>query len=259
MICNAKTIALGVALLPVVALSAPLRQSVPGQAAHDQAVPGQSRPASPSSAAGLEFPVLMRQNVVAGKTAAGTKIQATLAVATLVRGVVVPQGAIFTGEVTESVAKSATDPSQLALRMDSAEWKDKTQSRSAPVVLALAPKVYLTAWYYPVILRAHQDMSSGLPDLISTPGVGNTGSVRSSPRNPPSPSPQFPPTDENSDKDKVPTPTSDISKYRIQMKDVESTHSSEGAITLISKHSNIKLDRTTTYVLAAGDLLPVSH
>jgi len=249
MISKAETIALGAALLPVVALSAMLSQSVPGQ----------NRPASPPSPAGLEFPVIMRQNVVAGKTAAGTKVQATLAVATLVRGVVVPQGAIFTGEVTESVTKSATDPSQLAIRMDSAEWKDKTQSRAAPTVLALAPKVYLTAWYYPVTLRAHQDMSSGLPDLISNPRVGTTGSVRSSQRNPPSPSPPFPPTDENPDKDKVPVPTSDISKYRIQMKDVESANSSEGTITLTSKHSNIKLDKTTTYVLAAGDLLPVSH
>jgi len=42
----------------------------------------------------------------------------------------------------------------------------------------------------------------------------------------------------------------------VLMKNVESTRSSEGAVILTSQHSNIKLDKSTTYVLAAGDLLP---
>jgi len=46
-----------------------------------------------TSSAGLEFPVIMRQNVAAGKTPVGTKVQAKLVVATLVDGVVVPQDA----------------------------------------------------------------------------------------------------------------------------------------------------------------------
>jgi hypothetical protein len=40
------------------------------------------------------------------------------------------------------------------------------------------------------------------------------------------------------------------------MKNVESDRSSDGAVALTSTHSNIKLDKTTTYVLAVGDLLP---
>src|SRR5271156_5336201 len=91
---------------------------------------------TPAAPAGLEFPAIMRQNVTAGKTPAGTKVEAKLTVATLVNGVVVPQDAILSGEVTESVGKSATDPSRLAIRMDSALWKNK----SAPVELALAPR-----------------------------------------------------------------------------------------------------------------------
>ena len=97
----------------------------------------QRAPAPSSSPAGLEFPVIMRQNVAAGTTPIGTKVQAKLLVATLVDGVVVPRGAILSGEVTESVKKSKTDPSRLAIRMDSAQWKNG----AAPI------KVYLTAWF----------------------------------------------------------------------------------------------------------------
>ena len=38
------------------------------------------------------------------------------------------------------------------------------------------------------------------------------------------------------------------------MKNVESARSNEGAVILISKRATIKLDKTTTYVLTAGDL-----
>ena len=40
------------------------------------------------------------------------------------------------------------------------------------------------------------------------------------------------------------------------MKKIDSVNDSEGAIILTSTHSNIKLDKSTTYVLAATDLLP---
>jgi hypothetical protein len=40
------------------------------------------------------------------------------------------------------------------------------------------------------------------------------------------------------------------------MKNVDSTRTSDGAVTLASKRFNIKIDRLTTYVLATGDLLP---
>jgi hypothetical protein len=42
------------------------------------------------------------------------------------------------------------------------------------------------------------------------------------------------------------------------MENVESTLDNNGALTLTSKRFNIRLDKTTTYVLAAGNSLP-SH
>jgi len=218
-----KTIAVGHVVLTVVLGSAVLLS--------------QPTPAARSLSAGLEFPVIIRQNVAAGKTPVGTKVQAKLAVATLVGGVVVPQGAILSGEVTESVAKSATDPSRLAIRMDSAQWPNG----SVPI------KVYLTAWYYPVATPADQDLSSGLPDAGNNPKLRTAGD-RSGMRNP-----TLPPF---LGSDTGPAPASDISKHRVLMKNVESTRNSDGAVTLTSKRFNIKLDKQTTYVLAAGDLLP---
>jgi hypothetical protein len=112
----------------------------------------QQQPGSSSAAAAaLEFPVVMQQNVIAGKTPVGTKVQAKLTVATMVEGTVVPRNAVFSGEVTESVAKTKTDPSRLAVRMDSLQWKGGSA----------AVKVYLTPWYYPVKSVAGQDLQYG--------------------------------------------------------------------------------------------------
>jgi hypothetical protein len=219
-----KTVVVGDAVLTVVLGSAVLLSQV---------LLSQATPAARSLPAGLEFPVNMRQTVAAGKTPVGTKVQAKLAFATLVGGVVVPQDAIFSGEVTESVAKSATDPSRLAIRMDSAQWAKGT----API------KVYLTAWYYPVATPA--DQASGLPDAGNSPKL-RTGGAYPGMRNPTSP--PF------SGSDPGPAPASDISKHRVLMKNVESMRNPDGAVTLTSKRFNIKLDKHTTYVLSAGDL-----
>src|SRR5215510_1301571 len=94
-----------------------------------------------------EFPVTLKQNVAAGKTPVGTKVEAKLAVATLMNGTVIPRNAVFSGEVIESSAKSDSDPSRLAIRIDSVRWK----SGSSPVA------VYLTNWYYPVRITPAQD------------------------------------------------------------------------------------------------------
>lgn len=40
------------------------------------------------------------------------------------------------------------------------------------------------------------------------------------------------------------------------MKDVESTRQSDGSVVLVSKRSNVKLDKVTTYVLAPDGLIP---
>jgi hypothetical protein len=202
-----------------------------------------------SSQAALELPVTMRQKVAAGKTAVGTKVQAKLAVATLVDGVVIPRDALLSGEVTESVAQSANSASRLAICMDSAQWKNG----AAPIVLSLAPKVYLTAWYYPVAMPTNQDISSGLPAPNYPRPPSGTGTYPG-PRNPTAP--QFPDPDPGRDRDTGLAPPSNISQHRLLMKDVESTRTDEGAITLTSKHSNIKLDKATTYVFATADRLP---
>lgn len=190
----------------------------------------------------------MRQNVVSGTTAVGTKVEAKLAVATLVNGVVVPQDAILSGEVTESVAKSASGPSRLAICMDSAQWKNGSAFKE----LQFTKKVYLTAWYYPEATPSTGDLS-GLPGATHNPRL-TTGSagIYAGQRNPTSP--PFPGSDTDADtRSAPPAPASEISKHRILMKNVESTRNGDGAVTLTSKRSNIKLDKTTTYVLAAGD------
>lgn len=215
-----------------------------------QTTPGQPTSAATSPQAAIELPVTMRQKVAAGKTAVGTEVQAKLAVATLVDGVVVPRDALLSGEVTESVAQSVNSPSRLAIRIDSAQWKNG----AAPIVLSLAPKVYLTAWYYPVAMPTNQDSSSGPPDALNHPRPLGGTSAYPGPRNPTAP--QFPDPDPGRDRDTGLAPPSNISQHRVLMKDVESTRSTEGAVTLTSEHSNIKLDKATTYVFATADRLP---
>jgi hypothetical protein len=206
------------------------------------------KPAPSVSPDVLEFPVLMQQKVAAGSTPVGAKIQAKLAIATLVKRTVLPKDAVFSGEVTESVAKSGTAPSKLAIRMDSVQWKGGT----------MAVKVYLTAWVYPLrfpdaagrgeygagneVDRGTTAGGGGGASTIGEPISGRDGS------DPGSPFPLRP----------VPiTPfPSLISDHRVLIKNVESTRDSEGAVVLSNKRSNLKLDKGTVYVLAAGDLLP---
>lgn len=194
--------------------------------------------------AGAEFPVIMRQNVLAGKTAVGTKVQAKLAVATLVKGTVIPEDAILSGEVTESVAKSASDASRLGIRIDSAQWKNG----STPL------KIYLTVWYYPLATESIADPSDNPMSTAHGSVQVSAGGGRPDPRTSAASQP-FP--DPDTDKNNTtlpPRPHSSISKHRVLMKDVESSRNEDGTVTLISKRFNIKLDKSTTYVLAAGDL-----
>lgn len=201
-----------------------------------------------NSASGLEFPVTMRKKIVAGVTAVGTPVQAKLAVATLVDGIVIPENAILSGEVTESSAKSDTDPSRLAICMDSARWK----RHGTLQVLKLTRKVYLTAWSYPVMSMPIPDVAYQPPDL---PGSRNTTRLGSSAP----PTRRLPPSDDGSDSPaSTPQPsstsTSNAAPHRVLMKDVESTRARDGAVALTSRHFNIKLDKSTTYVFAGGEL-----
>ncbi len=232
-----KTIAAGSAVLTVLLSSAALLCQAP--------------PAAPSSYAGIEFPVIMLQNVAAGAVPVGTKVHAKLVVATLVNGAVIPQDAILSGEVTESVAKSATNPSRLAIRMDSAQWKN----RSALGVLQLTKKVYLTAWYYREEPLTILGLSDGPPDAASSPGLRN-GPITFS-NEAPKNAPSSRGVDTGNDKNSLPGPplrTSSVSKRRVLMKNVELTRNGDGAVSLTSKRFNLKLDKTTTYVFAPSDL-----
>jgi hypothetical protein len=199
-------------------------------------------PAAPASSQWYELPVILRQNVTGGSTPVGTKIQAKLLASTLIDGVVVPQGATLNGEVTESTAKSKTDPSRLSLRMDNAQWKNGT----APV------KVYLTAWYYPMTTMAEQNLSYEPPDAARSPKNWNGAGTYPDPNNPASQ--PFPGRDNNQDPNTPATPASAISKRRVVMKNVQSMTGGDGAVVLTSEHGTIKLDKITTYVFATGDI-----
>ncbi len=195
------------------------------------------------AAAVIEFPVMLKQNVVAGKTAVGTKVQAKLMMATLQNGTVIPKNALFSGEVVESAAKSATTPSRLAIRMDTATWKDGSAS----------VKIYLTPWYYPTVEQAGQDLQYG--PTQSAKGTWNgAGEYPASNTHVYRPFP----TGDSDPKSSIPdTPSSVPSSHRAPMKDIDSEDDSDGAITLVSKHANIKLDHFTTYVLATANPVPV--
>lgn len=197
-------------------------------------------PANPS--AEPEFPVTLQQTITSGKTPVGTKVQAKLAIATLVNGTVIPRNAVLSGEVIESVAKTATNPARLAVRMDSAQWK----SGSADV------KVYLTRWYYPTQDATGQNLQYGPSQSPNRnwDGKGQYPDPNSKVYRP------FPGSDSDKGSSVPDTPSSATSNHRILMKDMESVSANDGAMAIVSKRSNIKLDKLTTYVLATSEVLP---
>src|SRR5580658_247628 len=205
---------------------------------------GQQKPAGVGPSGVLEFPVIMQQEVTAGKTTVGTKVAAKLAVATLVNGTVFPRGAVFSGEVTESLKKSSSDPSLLAIRMDSVQWKNGT----API------KVYLTAWYYPDRTETGQQNLQYQPqDQANSPRNWNGAGAYPLPNSPINE--KFPGADSDKESTSVPTtPNSVTSNHRVLMKNVDSAVNNQGVVELSCRRSNIKLDRLTTYVFAVSDL-----
>lgn len=184
------------------------------------------QPPSPAPVSALEFPVFLLQNVTAGKTRPGTKIDSRLTIATLAHRVVVPEGAILSGQIVESVAKSATSPSRLSIRIDSARWRDGN----------LDIKLYLTAWYYPVTVST-RDAGSDPPfpegSFSRRRRGGGGGTLPTS----------------GADKPDA-APAASVAENRMQMKDVEIARNQAGAPTLTSSRANLKLDKGTVYVLA---------
>ena len=207
-----------------------------------QPAPAPSNSSSANSSAVREFPVILQQNVVAGKTLVGSKVMAKLEVATLMNGAVIPRNAVFAGEVIESSAKTATEPSRLAIRMDSVKWKNG----------AAAFSVYLTSWYYPTMDQMGQNLQYGpeQPANRTWNGQGQYPDPNSKVYKP------FPGGDSDKGGGAPDTPSSASSNRRVLMKDVASVSGDTGAIAIVSKTANLKLDKLTTYVLATGDLLP---
>lgn len=171
----------------------------------------------------------------------GTKVEARLVMATMTRGGVIPRDTVISGEVIESAAKSGNSPSRLAIRMDQAQWKNGSMSF----------RFFLTAWFYPPIILPQQNLSYGAPSPSKNPG----GTDYTEPANPMS-GQKWPPQHDDDNGMNAAAPASMISKERAPMKNVESTRGTDGSIVLISSHSNIRLNKSTTYVLAVGELLP---
>lgn len=204
---------------------------------------GQQKTPSSASAAAQEFPVTFQQTIVAGKTPAGTKVQAKLGMATLVNGTVIPQGAIFSGEVVESLAKTKTDPSKLAIRIDSAQWKNGSATLC----------VYLVGWFYPFVPQPGQDLQYGPRSANGTwNGLGEYPADNSKVYRP------FPRGDSTTNGSAPDTSNSVTSQHRVQMKNVQTDRGTDGTIDLVSSHSNIKLDKSMTYVLSSSELLATS-
>ncbi len=220
---------------------------VVGQAPKTQPPPGAERAPSADtgkSAAlgcvGCELPIVLKQSVVAGKTAVGTKVDGQLIMATMVKGGVIPRNALISGEVIESVAKSDTSPSRLAIRMDSAQWKNG----------GVKFKGYLTAWYYPPAPMPPPNLAYGPPgDHRNWGGTDPTVDTT----DPPNPAQKLS-TQDNAVN--AAAPGSVISKERVLMKNVELTRGADGSIVLVSSRSSINLNKVTTYVLAVDEVLP---
>jgi len=205
----------------------------------------QQKSATPAPPGVLQFPVMLQQNVAAGNTPVGTKVKAKLVVATLVSGVVYPKDAVFSGEVIESAAKTATTPSRLSIRMDTVDWK----SGSAQT------KVYLTAWYYPVRMETGQQNLQYGPTDTSVSWRTWNGAGTYPDANSPASQP-FPGRDMgNGQGDPSNIPAAVMSDHPVPLKNMNSKRNEDGSMIITCEKSNIKLDKSTTYILATTELV----
>ena len=188
-----------------------------------------------------ELPVILRQSIEAGKTTVGTKVEARLIMATMIKAGVIPRDAVISGEIVESVAKSGNSPSRLAIRMDSAQWRNG----------AAKFKMYLTAWYYPPAPMAAPDLSYGPPgDRRNWGGVDPTVDTT----DPPNPAQKLSTHQDNGVN--AGAPASVISTRRVLMNNVKSESGTDGSVILVCSRSNIKLNKVTTYLVAMSEVLP---
>lgn len=205
---------------------------------------GQSKPGRPAAGApdvAIEFPAYLRQDVEAGKTPVGTKIEAKLSLATLFKGVVIPQDATFSGELVESAARSGNEPSRLSIRIDSAQWRNG----ATPKIVEIRPPVYLSSWYYLSSSLAQMDAPDGFPDAPRRGGQRRGGTAPYPDPNT-SDSPSY--SKGNTGGSASPTPSDAAAPHRVQIKNVGSIQTSDGRITLTSRKPKIKLNKSTNYV-----------
>ncbi len=188
----------------------------------------QQTPPAPDPLVPMEWPVTFLENIAAGMTPVGAKVQAKLFIATLVNGNVIPEGAVLSGVVTASQAKSKTDAARLAIRMDTVQWKD-----NGP----FAVKLYLTVWYHPFKSTLNQQGSAPNYDHgkigIRAPGPENRDGIIL----------QNPDLINNGL----------VSAQRLHIEKVESVTGEQGEVVLTSQKSNIKLDKAIVYVFELSE------
>lgn len=196
----------------------------------------------PPNAVALEYPLMLETTVTAGKTSVGTKVPAKLQMATLVNGKVLPRGAVFSGEVVQSTKKTKTEPSRISVVMDSAVWKQGSETL----------RIYLTSWYYPVESEPGQPLQYGptQPANRTWDGQGQYPDPNSHVYHP------FPGSESTKDQGAPDTANPVTSNHRIAMKNIETQRTTDGAIVLVSNRNNIKPDHFTVYVFSTGDLVP---
>jgi hypothetical protein len=198
----------------------------------------------------LEFPASLQAKVVAGSTPVGAEVRAKLAMATLLDGVVIPQDALISGHVEQSVAKTSDAPAILKIRFDSARWK----KGSAPLNL------YLAGCYYPIEFRGLGDNPSGIhgevgvtmggarPDTFprTNGGMPNSGGMTtmdaSRPDTYPDPRPQV--------------GVSEVSKHWVRLEKVDTVVAADGSLQITSNERNLKLDKGTIYLLRNASAPP---
>jgi hypothetical protein len=87
----------------------------------------------------IEFPLRLKSKIIAGKTPVGSAVEGTLVMATLVNGVVIPENAVFTGVIQESVKHEGNAPSRIRVHVTAAKWSGKS----------MAVELYATGHIYP--------------------------------------------------------------------------------------------------------------
>jgi hypothetical protein len=191
----------------------------------------------------LELPASLQSKIVAGLTAPGTEVRAKLTLATLVGGVVIPEDAMLSGHVEQSVGKTQNAPSLLKIRFESAKWKKGSATLN----------LYLVSCYYPIEFNnSNPDDRSGVHGDIGVT-MGGAPPPNSFPRSTSGTTASGVPMDAShpdSFPDPRPTGTvSEVSKHWVRMEKVDTGPSPEGGLQMTSNERTIKLDRNTIYLL----------